>query len=119
MNDEDLEALAEIIYKQEKERINNAHWADLTFDEIPLIDDIEKRREYRKVRRKFHLQIINPLANSVPRKFKFSVPDEHLTYRIMMNDYMTYFYSKGMTRDEIIAMMIENRTIKGNRGRKK
>ena len=76
MTIEELEALANALYEQERERINNAHWSDLTLDETELIEDKQKRIEYKKEQRKFHIHIINPLANSVPRKFKFSVPDE-------------------------------------------
>lgn len=118
MKEEELEYLLNTLYEQERERINNAHWADLTLDEMELIEDKKKKVEYKKEQRKFHIHIINPLANSVPRKFKFSVPDESLTYRIMMNDYMKFFYGKGMTRDQIIEMMIKNRTIVSRRKNK-
>lgn len=119
MDNEYLKELEKQIMREEHERINKAHWADLTYDEVFEIDDKEKKREYNKIRRKFHIQIINPLANSVPRKFKFSKSDSELTYRMMFNEYMTYFYGKGMSREEIIEMMIRNKTIVSNQGRKK
>lgn len=119
MNKEELDALSKLIIEQERKRINNAHWADLTVDEISLIEDKQKRKEYRDILRKVHINIVNPLANSVPRKFKFSKPDEFMTYRMIISDYMNYFYNKGMTREQIIEMMIKNKCIKSNRGRRK
>lgn len=118
-NEEDLKEIADKIIAEEKKRINNSNWLDLTLDEISLVEDIEKRRTFRQEMRHFHIHIINPLANSVPRKFTFSVPDECLTYRIMMNDYMKYFYKKKMTREQIIEMMVKNQVITSKRGKKK
>lgn len=119
LSEEDLKEVADMIIEEERKRINNADWLDLTLDEVPKVEDIEKRRKYRQEMRKFHIHIINPLANSVHRKFTFSVPDEQLTYRIMMNDYMQYFYKKKMTRDQIIEMMVKNQVITSKRGKKK
>lgn len=119
MTEEELEALGNLIVKQEMERINNAHWSDLTVDEINLIEDKQKRKEYCDIIRKVHIHIVNPLANSVPRKFKFSKPDEFMTYRMIISEYMNYFYSKGMNRKQIIEMMVKNKCIKSNRGRRK
>lgn len=119
MNEEDFKLIVEKILEQEKARINSADWPDLTIDEISLIEDPEKRKEYRQKMRHFHINIINPLANSVSRKFTFSVPDNCLTYRIMMNDYMTYFYKKKKTREQIIDMIIENKVMKSKRGKNK
>lgn len=106
-----------MIDADEKNRINNAHWADLTYEEVSLIEDKEKKKEYRQKQRNVHLHIVNPLANSVPRNFKLSKPDNKLTYRMILSEYLNYFYSKGMTREEIIQMMVDNKTIKN--GKKK
>ena len=105
MNIKDLKELEQEIIALEKARINNYDWADLTFAELELIDDVEKRKEYRKQMNDFHMRIINTFSSLVPSNFQFSVPNHKLTYRIMATDYMNYFYSKGMTREEIVKML--------------
>jgi len=106
----DIKNLAEEILKLEKSRINKANWEDLTLAELELIDDLDKRREYRKKMNEFHMLIINTFSTLVSGDFKFSVPKERLTYRIMATDYMNYFYTKGMTREQIIKMMSDSKT---------
>jgi len=118
MYKEDL-SLIKDTYKQEKERINKLDWLDLHPKELGLIDDIEKRKHYYKQMRGYHIHVINPLANSVSKNFKFSVGDSELTYRIMTMDFLKYFKSLGMDIDEIMEMMKKNRTIVGKKGRKK
>ena len=106
----DIKNLSDEILQLEKARINNAHWADLTIDELNLIDDLDKRRDYRKKINEFHMRIINTFSTLVPSNFRFSVPNERLTYRIMATDYMNYFYAKGMTKEEIIKIMVDSKT---------
>lgn len=110
MINKDIQDLSIGILNLEKERVKNLHWADLTFKELELIDDSEKKREYRKLMLDFHMRVINTFSTLVSKDFKFSVPNERLTYRIMATDYMNYFYSKGMTREEIIKMMSNSKT---------
>lgn len=105
----DLKDLIDEICEQEKERINKSPLADLTLADLELIDDVLKRQNYYKIMKKFHVKIINPLANLVPNNFRFSVPDENLTYRIIMNDYMKYFYNKGMSGKDVIDLVIKNK----------
>lgn len=105
MVSKDIQDLSIGILNLEKKRINKLHWADLTLKELELIDDLEKKRKYRKLMIDFHMRVINTFSTLVPKDFKFSVPNERLTYRIMTTDYMNYFYSKGMTKEEIIEMM--------------
>lgn len=119
MDDEHLRELEKQAMKKRRERINKAHWADLTYDEVLEIDDKEKMRTYLQNMRKFHIQIINPLANSVSKKFKFSKLDSEITYRMMFNEYMKYFYGRGLSWEEIKEMMIKNKTILSKQGRKK
>lgn len=110
MNINDLRELEKEIIDLEKKKINEVHWADLTLSELELIDDLEKKREYRKQINEFHVRIINTFSSLVPKNFRFSVPNHKLTYRIMATDYMNYFYSKGMTREEIVKMLSESKT---------
>lgn len=105
MGIDDLKELEQQITDLEKKRINAAHWADLTLSEIELIDDAKKRKEYRKRINEFHVRIINTFSSLVPRNFSFSVSNHKLTYRTMTTDYMNYFYSKGMSREEIVKML--------------
>ena len=110
MEKKDILDLSSQILIKEKERINNSHWADLTLQELDLIDDIIKRKEYRKSMNEFHMRIINTFSAFVSKDFKFSVSKDKLTYRIMANDYMNYFYNKGMTREQIIEMLSNSKT---------
>jgi len=110
MNIDDLKELEKEIVNLEKGRINSAHWSDLTLSELELIVDPEKRKEYRRQINEFHMRIINTFSGLVPQSFQFSVPNDQLTYRIMATDYMNYFYSKGITREEIVKMLSENKT---------
>ena len=110
MNINNLTELGKEIMDLEKKRVNNAQWADLTLTELELIDDVEKRKEYRKQINEFHMRIINTFSSLVPKDFQFSVPEHKLTYRIMATDYMNYFYSKGMTKEEIVKMLSESKT---------
>ena len=117
MSIDSLKELENEIMNLEKQRINNAEWADLTLSELELIDDLEKKKEYRKKINEFHMHIINTFSTLVSSDFKFSVPNGKLTYRIMATDYMNYFYAKGMTREEIVKMMVDSKTTK-NSGKK-
>lgn len=109
MVNRNLQDLSAEILKLEKIRVNKAHWADLTFKDLNLIDNLDKRQGYRKEMETFHMRIINTFSTLVPQDFKFSVPNDRLTYRIMAQDYMNYFYNKGMTREEIIEMLSNNK----------
>lgn len=104
-----MENIEKEISKLESERINNTHWADLTLEELRLIEDKAKKREYKIHIDELHMTFINNCAMLVGKDFKFSVPNEILTYRIMANDYMNYFYNKGMTKEEIIEMISNNK----------
>ena len=119
MGIDDLKYLEKQIIDSEKKRINSAHWADLTLAEVGLIDDVKKRREYRKQINEFHMRIINTFSGLVPKNFSFSVPSNKLTYRIMATDYMNYFYSKGMTREEIVKMLSSIKTSVENEEKQK
>lgn len=110
MNVDNLKELGKEIMHLETERINKAHWADLTLSELELIEDLEKQKEYRKQMNEFHMRIINTFAHLVPTNFQFSVPEHKLTYRIMATEYMNYFYAKGMSREEIVKMLSESKT---------
>jgi len=88
-----------------KEKINNCDWIDLTLKQIEQVEDKTKRKEYKKQIREFLINIINPLAMSVPRSFKFSVNDEELTYQQMLDDYVKYFYTKGKSREDIVKII--------------
>ena len=110
MNVDDLKQLEKEIIDLEKERVNSSHWADLTLSDLELIEDLGKRKEYRRQINDFHMRIINTFSSLVPKDFEFSVPNNKLTYRIMATDYMNYFYSKGMTREEIIKMLSSSKT---------
>ena len=90
-------------------RINNSNWLDLTQDELSLITDKDKKRKYQNQINQLYMQFLNSFAMLVGNDFSFSKPKELLTYRIMMTDYMNYFYNKGMTREEIIQMILENK----------
>lgn len=95
--------------KKYSEYINSKAWGDLTSDDIELIEDIEKRKEFRQKYQKCFRYVINPLYSSIKsRNFKFSNPDNLLTCRNMMSDLMKYYYKKGFTRDEIINIACEN-----------
>jgi len=104
-----MENLEKQILELEKQRIKNLNWFDLTLKELYLIDDKNKKRQYKESMDEFHMAFINNCAMLVGKDFKFSVSNENLTYRIMANDYMNYFYNKGMTREEIIQMIMNNR----------
>ena len=74
MVSKDIQDLGSKILDLEKQRINNLEWPDLTFKELELIDDLEKRRKYRKAMIDFHMRIINTFASLVSSDFKFSAP---------------------------------------------
>ena len=93
----------------EKEIINNKHWADLTLEELELMTDFENQKEYLKRINEFYLLVINTFSTLVPKNFKFSVSNDKLTCRVMATDYMNYFYSKGMTREEIVNKMVNSK----------
>lgn len=109
MNGNDLNYISDEILKLEKERIDNADWADLALSELQLIDDLDKRRNYSKKINEFHMLIINTFSSLVPINFKFSIPNDKLTCRIMAKEYMNYFYAKGMSREEIIKMLSDSK----------
>ena len=98
--------VVEQIVQQETERINNSHWADLTIEELEMIEDKEKRIEARRQFKRCFMYVINPLYTGIKNKskFEFSKPDSLLTCRIMMKDLMSYYYNKGFTREEIIKI---------------
>ena len=106
--------VVEQIVQQETERINNSHWADLTLEEIGMIEDKEKRKEARKQFKRCFMCVINPLYTGIKNKskFEFSHPDKLLTCRTMMKDLMNYYYNKGFTRDQIIQIATDNDTKK-------
>lgn len=119
MNIDGLKEFEKEIMNFEKGRINSAHWADITLSELELIEDLEKRKEYRKQINDFHMRIINTFSSLVPKDFQFSVPNHKLTCMIMATDYMNHFYSKGMTREEIVKMLSESKTAVDNEGKQK
>lgn len=105
----DNEAIA-LIIQQETERINNSHWADLTLEDIDLIENNEKRSEANRQFKRCIRGVINPLYTGIKdkSKFKFSKPDNLLTCRIMMRDLMSYYYKKGFTREEIVQIATDS-----------
>jgi len=86
--------------------IEGKHWGDLTLEEINLIQDRNKRIEYRRNFKNCFMCLINPLYTGIKNKskFSFSNPDNLLTCRNMVKDLLDYYYKKGYTRDEIIVI---------------
>ena len=86
------------------DEIQNKEWYELTTEEVQLIKDSKKRSEYRK-RVRFCLNcIINPLYDSIKNRgeFKFSVPNKHLTCKIMVKELFEYYKNQGFNKEEII-----------------
>lgn len=91
-------------YEKYVDEIQNKEWYELTTEEVQLIKDSKKRSEYRK-RVRFCLNcIINPLYDSIKNrgKFKFSVPNKHLTCKIMVKELFEYYKNQGFNKEEII-----------------
>lgn len=78
-------------------------WADLTLDQVELIDDIVFKREIKKKIRYCVIHIINPLYTPlIKTSFKFSVKDKELTCRMMISELKDYYYAKNVTREELV-----------------
>lgn len=104
-----MENLINQILELEKKRINSLDWYNLTLKDLELIDDKEKIKEIKKNMNEFHMTFINNCSMLVGDDFQFSVPKDKLTYKIMSEDYMNYFYNKGMTKEQIIEMITNNK----------
>jgi len=89
--------------------IESKHWADLTLEEMELIQERSKKVQYKRNFNKYFSCVINPLYNGIENKgqFKFSNPDNMLTCRNMVQDLMNYYYGKGFTREDIAKLATE------------
>lgn len=81
-------------------------WADLTITQANLIDDPIFKREVHKKIRHCVKYIINPLYTPlIKTKFRFSVKDSDLTCRIMISELKDYYFSKNVTREELVEQI--------------
>lgn len=89
--------------------INELEWPDVPIKSVQLISNIEKRKEYIKKIKMCYQSIINPLSDLVScRDFNFSVGDENLTCRLMVNELEEELKKQDYTRKDLKEFVMGN-----------
>lgn len=89
----------------------NIDWIDLYIKDFgsSQVEDKKELFQYQKKMKTFYREFLSPLYVHVQnnKKFKFSVPDDELTCRIMLEDLRTFLKLETMT--DILRKIAENR----------
>lgn len=95
--------------------LENKNWPNLTRDEIELIRDEQKRKEYLKKYRECMNVVILPLLYNMDNRsgFKFSNADNLLTCNNMIKDIYEYYKKRGFNKKDLYVIAIEKKTGKG------
>jgi len=100
MNDFDIEEIKKIVLNEK----NSKEWYDLTLDEIEMIEDPEKRREYMK-KVKFCIRyIINPLQSALNVR-KINFPKE--TCKGILDTLTQLYKKRNMTKEDMKNIIME------------
>ena len=86
--------------------IEDKNWPDLTKEQIELIKDDSKRKEYLKKYKECVRKVIMPLIWHIDNKshFKFTNPDNLLTCNNMMKDIYSYYQKKGYDKKDLCTI---------------
>jgi len=90
--------------------INELKWQDVPIRSVQLISNIDKRKEYITKIKMCYSTVVNPLSNAIERRsFNFSVSDEALTCRIMVEEIKEELYKQDFTDEDIMNIVLENK----------
>lgn len=95
----------EAMYKLFLDEVNKKDWYDLTLDEIRLLKDREKQKEYIKKYQFCVINIINPLCRAVSSKgYGFS---GDLTCKQMINKLEKIYFKKKRSKQDMRDIVLE------------
>lgn len=94
--------------------IEDKKWSDLSKEQIELINDEQKRKEYIKKYNDCMKAVIIPLLHNMDARnnFKFSNHDNLLTCNNMMKDIYNYYKKRGFNKEDLIKIASEKNSEK-------